>query len=317
LIKNNRSVKVYKSVIISRFISFFLAFVVAAGGFYAFENITALEASKPENTADTSVYAIGDEIVSERTENTKKYYLGENTYGLDIALAAVHYKDNYADKSEQWKDIDLAFDKNSQITRAPYILTVDTANYGITVKDKKTGQATTLKMIRVGDKDISQTKNITAEIAAEKINWKNVDTDLDLAISPENTRVNFDWIVKSENAPHEVEFEIEDGGIPITYKGVDAEEEPVQVTTEKSGNRVIERIEKCGKYPKVNNPSLDLQVNTSTNDGWIETSGDYYTQVQWVRVGITPTVNGVFRYHSWYRWTGFTIPAGSIIGSNS
>ena len=67
---------------------------------------------------------------------------------------SIHYKDNYKDDSEQWKDIDLSFDEQNRITKAPYELTVDTDNYSITIKDKKTGQVSSLKLIKIGDKDI-------------------------------------------------------------------------------------------------------------------------------------------------------------------
>ena len=74
------------------------------------------------------------------------------------------------------------------------------------VKDKKTGQVTTLRLTRVGDKDIKEIKT-TASISKGKIQWNDVATGLDLAINAGNTRINFDWIIKSENAPHEMEFE--------------------------------------------------------------------------------------------------------------
>jgi hypothetical protein len=199
-------------------ISFLMAVVLLASGFCQFYNAVPLKASGTDDSTQVSAFTPGEEIISERTETSKKYYLGDNSYALDVSLSAIHYKDNYQDKSEQWKDIDLIFDDQNSITKAPYELTVDTGNYSITVKDKKTGQITSLKLIRVGDKDIKDIKN-NASISKGKVQWADVATDLDLAITPDNTQVNFDWIVKSENAPHEVEFEIKDGGIPIIYKG--------------------------------------------------------------------------------------------------
>ena len=162
------------------------------------------------------------------------------------------------------KDV-LTFDQDNRITRAPYELAVDTQNYSITLKDKKTGQISTLRLTRVGDKEI---KNIQkpAAISEGKIQWSDVDTDLDLAITADNTRVSFDWIVKSDNAPHEVQFDFQDGGIPVVFKGQDAQNKSVDINIQKNGNSVVESIEKGGQYPKTINP--DFQIAAGLGCEW-------------------------------------------------
>jgi len=89
----------------------------------------------------------------------------------------------------------LTFDENNRITQAPYELTVDTENYSITVKDKMTGQVSTLKLIQIGDQDITDINTTAVKVSKGKIRWDDVATDLDLAVTAKNMRVNFDWIV--------------------------------------------------------------------------------------------------------------------------
>jgi hypothetical protein len=98
----------------------------------------------------------------------------------------------------------------------------------------------------------------TAVLSKGKVQWADVATDLDLAITADNERVSFDWIVKSENAPHEVTFEIQDGGIPVVYKGKDAQNKSVDVKILKNGKNIVESIEKGGQYPKTINPDFTI-----------------------------------------------------------
>jgi hypothetical protein len=259
--------------------SFFMAIFFFAAGFCPYPGSVKLKASGPENFVQTIAYLPGEEIINERTEASKTYYIRDGSYAQDISIGAIHYKDNYKDESEQWKDIDLSFDEKNRITKAPYELTIDTENFSIKVKDKITGQVSELKLIKVGDKDIKETNKTAAKVSKGKAQWNEVATDLDLAITAENMRVNFDWIVKSEAAPHEVTFEIEDGGIPINYRGLDANREAVEVKTKKDGDKITETIEKGGNYPKIINPSLNLQVSTSynTDDIHVWLSGSTWT----------------------------------------
>jgi hypothetical protein len=304
--------------------SIFLILIIASGSFWQYNNAVSVEASGMVSidVGQGARYAPGDEIIAERTENSKKYYTGENDYALDASMGTIHYKDNYADDQEQWKDIDLTFE-NNQITKAPYILTVDEKNMSITVYDKKTGQTTSLGLSKIGDREMSEINEIS-EIREEdskqtqgKIQWSDVDTDLDIAITAQNTRVRFDWIVKSENAPHEVEFEIKDGGIPISYQGTDADGNSIEVAATKTDNGIIERIEKGGKYPKVINPVIDVNTGASADDCIMYKYNSTWTfsyTSSWACVGSAGTSEN--KRGSGLRFTNITIPAGSSIGSS-
>jgi hypothetical protein len=84
---------------------------------------------------------IQTEVTEKRTENSKTYYLGNNKYRAEISIGAVHYKDDYKDADEQFKDIDLTW-VNGKITKAPY--TLERIGNKIIVLDKKTGQTGTI-----------------------------------------------------------------------------------------------------------------------------------------------------------------------------
>ena len=107
-------------------LSIFLGIVVE---FSLFGSAVPLKAVGLENNTQMPIYKSGDEIIFERSETAKKHYLGGSTYSWDVSTEAVHYKDNYADDSEPWKDIDLSFNEQNRITKSPYELTVDPDSY--------------------------------------------------------------------------------------------------------------------------------------------------------------------------------------------
>ncbi len=297
--------------------STFLVLVIAASGFRQYHNAVSVEASGVVsiNINQASDYAPGQEIISERKENSKKFFLSNSSYALDISLGAMHYKDDYSNQQEPWKDIDLTF-KDNQITKAPYILSVNQDARSLTVQDKKTGRVTSLTLSKVGNIDINNITKKAATISPGKIQWTDIATDLDLAITAENTRVRFDWIVKSEKAPHEMEFEIKDGGITITYGGTDADGQAVNVTAQRNGNKIVESIQPGGKYPKVINPVIDVNTGASNNDCqlyWDNSIWNFSTTSLGVQVG-----NINYQYYkmgSGLRFSNITIPGNSIINS--
>ncbi|MFO7810903.1 MAG: hypothetical protein R6V47_05985 [Candidatus Delongbacteria bacterium] len=46
------------------------------------------------------------EIVEQREQNSKTYYLGDGRYALDVTIGSQHYKDDSDNPDELWKDID-------------------------------------------------------------------------------------------------------------------------------------------------------------------------------------------------------------------
>ncbi len=298
-------------------ISILLVMIIAAAGFWQYHNAVSVEASGVVsiNINQGSDYAPGQEIISQRTENSKKFFLSNSSYALDISIGAIHYKDDYSNQQEPWKDIDLTF-KDNKITQAPYILSVDQAARSLTVQDKKTGKVTTLALTKIGNMDITTIGKTVAIASKGKIQWNDVVTDLDLAVTAENTQVRFDWIVKSEKAPHQMEFQINDGGIPISYKGTDADGQAVNVTAQRNGNKIVETIQPGGKYPKIINPIIDVDVNASENDCQVSWNGSswYFNINGQTDVGYCHSA--YYKSGAGLRFTNITIPANSAITSS-
>lgn len=86
------------------------------------------------------------DIVSMRTANSKTFDLGNNEYQLEIHSIDIHYKDNYLNENELWKDIDLTV-KDNHLDTTPYVLDIGTDN--ITFIDKRSGEKSTLALINV------------------------------------------------------------------------------------------------------------------------------------------------------------------------
>ncbi len=134
-----------------------------------------------------------EEILSLRQENSKTFDIGKGKKRLDIFMGAVHYKDDYTNSNEAWKDIDLAWEGN-RITKAPYELTLD--GQKLTVKNKKTSEVSTIELL--SSKPVG-------------LKWE---------IIPEHTRVSFRHILPPDKIPFEAKFKVT-GKIPFGTRAFD------------------------------------------------------------------------------------------------
>lgn len=218
-------------------------------------------------------YAPGSEVVELRAENSKTTWLGGKQYSVAISAGAIHYKDNYADKNEQWKDIDLTW-QNNQITRAPYTLTVDPDTYSLLMYDKRTGSTVILHLYDIGNKPVAKALSGSANIKRGVSSLFNVATDMDIEIVADNTKVQFKRILKSDKAPADATFNISQSGTGITVtsaaryadnKGMlDAK---IPVIASRSGSILTETIDKAKitKYPIEIDPTLTIQPSGKDN----------------------------------------------------
>lgn len=230
-------------------------------------------------------YAIGDEIPSLRTENSKTFYAGTAIingkeypkYRAVFHMGAIHYKDNYKNSAEAWKDINLTI-VNNQITKAPYTLTINPDNYSISIYDKKTGSTANATLIGVGKDSKAVTKKNALQ-SKGKLSWADVATDLDLAIEADNTHIRFKRILKSNKAPTEALFAVTQSGNGIILTSgaryPDGSGE-VPVTATKGTGSLLETIDKAKitKYPVEIDPTW--QVGASTDDTLV-----YWTGAAW------------------------------------
>jgi len=262
--------------------------------------------------------AVG-ELIDKRTENSKTSYLGGGSYSLDSSIGVIHYKDDYASATEKWKNIDLTpvegKTKTEMVVKtAPYELTIDGLN--VTVKDKKTGSITTLKLTDIGTATTGSTAVATPILtfANGKATAKDVFTDTDLEISWENSRINYTRILKSANAPSLAKFDISQTGtgITITTKAEDsktADDKSVPVISEIKGGVLTENIDTTThtlSYPVRIDPTLDIIVNLGTDDCYTENSVMYETRT-YINIGKVYADNAGWRFRS------VTIPNGSNV----
>ena len=240
------------------------------------------------------------EILSLRQENSKTFKLADGSEQLVISLGAIHYKDNYADPDEQWKDIDLNWEGN-RITKAPYELTLE--GNKVTIRDKKTGEVSTIELLDIGGVPIpAQAWEHSKGLA------KAFDTDLEIVA--ENTRVRFTRILKSDKAPKDAQFKVT-GKIPFRVRASDKESE-LRVETSLVDGKLTEELmpDQVIKYPVRIDPTW--QVGASTDDcqyTWSTSALALTTphQVAGAYDGTDYMIGGGMRF------LNVTIPQGNVI----
>ena len=211
------------------------------------------------------VSAGDSEVILLRTENSKTYYLGNNQYEYVAYTGAIHYKDNYNDPNEQWKDIDL-MNVGGKITKAPYELTIY-ENKQISFYDKKTGSTATISLQSIGGKVFNNTKSSFTD---GKVSWKDIAKDTDLVVTPFNEGVRITRVLKSTDAPAEATFDILQTGTGITVTSqarYSDTGEPIAVTSSIKDGKLTESIDKSKitKYPIEIDPTLTIQPSGKDN----------------------------------------------------
>lgn len=215
------------------------------------------------------------EIIAQRTENSKTIQTGEKTFSFVSSIGPIHYKDDYKDDKEQWKEISLEM-KDGKLTTAPYELTID--GLRVVVLDKKTGSTTQLELTDIGDSKTMYTAIETPKLdfsVKGKATAKDVATGTDLEISWDNSRVSYTRILKSSNASTIAKYSITETGttkIPLLIKSQDSKEgtnKTVEVTSEIKDGVLTESIDTVNinlTYPVRIDPTLDISVGSSTDD---------------------------------------------------
>jgi hypothetical protein len=175
----------------------------------------------------------GIELANRRTESSKTYCLDYNKFRLVASPDPIHYKDNYADKSEAWKDIDLTV-KDGRLTTAPYELAVDGAK--LTLRDKRTGSTAVL-----------------------------VSPDSGFTVEPFALGVRVKRVVKSaaDKADASFALDLKGGGISVSSLAKGADGNPVPVQSALKDGILSESISPAdlakAKYPIEVDPTLTVQ----------------------------------------------------------
>ncbi|MBU0777838.1 DNRLRE domain-containing protein [Patescibacteria group bacterium] len=210
------------------------------------------------------------ELVAKRKENSKTFSLGGGKKQLELSSNIIHYKDNYADDNELWKDVDTNI-INGVVDKAPYVLTIDKNDKSVTVKNKRDGAECTLKLKKLSkdgiDKSLSSVTPVTKD---NKVIWEDITIDTNLVIEALPDRVNFKRILKSDQAPNEAEFDInEKGKSSLKISGVDADSKSIGVKYQIANGKLTESIDFTGKkFPLEVDPS-PLTIQPSTQDTFL------------------------------------------------
>jgi len=241
------------------------------------------------------------EIISKRTYSSKTYDLGNGKRLLKVWGGDVHYKDDYTDASEQWKDIDLTWQGN-KISKAPYELTLE--GNKITFRDKKTGKISFIELLEIGSKSISEQ---TWEYSKGIATIKNMALDTDLEIVATDTGIRFTRVLKSDKAPLEAKYKIT-GTIPFRVSARDEEDE-LKVESEIIDGVLTEKLGKVDrviKYPV----RIDPDFTGSTADGYVAGGSTIYatarsTATTYSTGGTTFTCGQVFFSPNYINYRGF------------
>jgi hypothetical protein len=223
-------------------------------------------------------YAPGDEVIEKRTEYSKTVYLGKdgenNKYSLTSAIGSIHYKDDYSNLNEVWKDIDLTpipgKTRTEMIVKtAPYELAID--GLKVTVKDKKTGSITMIELTDIGTPVTGSTTVSVPELIFSNgiATAKNIYLDTDLEISWDTSCIKFTRILKSDKAPTLAKFNIEQtgSGITLSSKAEDSksgDDKEVVVTSSVVNGVLTESIDTFAIsliYPVRIDPSLEITLS--------------------------------------------------------
>lgn len=259
-----------------------------------------------------------NELVNLRQENIKVYDLGGTKRQLVASIGAVHYKDNYADPNEPWKDIDLTWE-GSKITKAPYELTLE--GNKLTLKDKKSGEISSIELLKIGNTPIPLQ-------AWQKSKGLAKAFDTDLEIVAENSAVKFVRILNSDSAPIDAQFAIKTdkpilvrardrrGALPVAVTPVEGlvvldPNLPV-VVVESADGVVTEAVtpDRPVEYPVRTDPTW--QVGASSDDALRRLVSSYFHLAESCSAGCYEA--GVYyQYGAGMRFTNITIPQGTTI----
>ncbi len=234
---------------------------------------------------------ISREVQSLRSENTKTFDLGKGKRRLEAHIGAAHYRDNYADPGEAWKDIDLTWQGN-RITKAPYELSRE--GNKITLKDKKTGEISTIERLSVKP------------------------AGLDFEVVPDLDLVKIRHTISSDEVPFEAKFRVTGKG-PFRAIALDDEGELELETSLKNGIlteklSVIKDKQLGCIRPAKGKIRVDpsWRVVGSTNDcRWIQVPNTWGTAVTAQDVGAHNGSN--YRYGGGMRFQNVTIPGEAEI----
>jgi hypothetical protein len=216
-----------------------------------------------------------EEIIERRREGSKTFALGNGRMRLEAFPGPVHYKDNYDNSKEPWKDIDLTWEDN-KITKAPYILIHDGKR--ITVTNKKTGEVHSLEILEKAKLIWERTRSR----ARAKLEGEIIE------VIPGRSFVRFRRSIKSLDRPLESQFLLE--GDPKKIRSLASHAKgQLDVGVEIKDGILTETIMAHAKdlqFPVRIDPTIDeYEGGASTDDTFWTDFPDSDYKIDWEHVG--------------------------------
>lgn len=190
-------------IFVKRTFVFFFIFAILAGWLFSgwpkvWENPQILPEVRSTEAASSKKQEV--ELVNERTETTKKYLVqefpnGAKQYKIVSSIASQHYKENYNDDAEQWKDIDPtieAVDGKIVVAKTPYNLEVYQDKLGFRADSKRGGWT---EVVLEGNPDMSR-----AVRSGNEIRYVDAFEGVDIIVEATNRAIIMWEEVKQEKA---------------------------------------------------------------------------------------------------------------------
>lgn len=190
-----------------------------------------------------------NEVISSRTENTK-FFSNGNKKAILSSIVPIHYKNNYSDKKEDWKEINLSWN-GYVLDKAPYILEKLGNEYKIT--DKKSGDWLTISVDKIGTID-STINDLELELfnTGFKLN-RTINSVLDV-------KRNASFNITTNG----------DSSINVFASAIDNNGDIVDIDYSIKDGKLIETISDealIGKqFPIIINPIVDIDVSSTLED---------------------------------------------------
>lgn len=240
------------------------------------------------------------ELVNLRNECSKTFVLEDGRRQLIAKPCPVHYKNDYLNLSEQWKEIDLR-PVGGRIDKAPYILQIDPATLSASYTDKKTGKTTVISVESIADIPISSvlsklTRTLESDKNVTRLKVGGIHSDIQFEIVATRMGVSFRRIIKEGVKPTAI-FKQTGDKIPVLVRAFDYDGKFIDTQHSVIGDNINETVTLPSnvKYPISIDPTIT--PFSSASDGYIVQQDPVYATV-WaaatgtVTAGLTTTLIG-------------------------
>lgn len=210
------------------------------------------------------------EIVEKRTETSKTFDNHDGTYTLQTVMAQEHYKDNYSNAAEPWKEIDPSlytdFAEYRLYDHLPFIVKVFKNKTGYEISSKKANQKYLVLLdsidgVKTEKYENSADFNFEYEIKSNAVRlWKNLLTP--------NAPKNFVWKI-SETGSGELTFRENPEAFDLESR------EPIKIETKRTP------IAQNSFYWEEIAPRSGIKIDTDVNVPIAASSDDATEVMTW------------------------------------